>query len=296
MRQLFILFFLCFSATLHATPPDSLGVKIIGNTKYILHEVEEAEGFYGIGRRYNADVKTIQLANPDLEQGLTTGDIVLVPFNAIKQTLPVPVIPANTKTHTVQQKETLFSISRMYKIAVGDLRQWNELAHDTLKIGQVLLLEPGKNTAPDDSPITANTEDTLSLPKPVDTTRTSPRSYVVPSPYQDQFLQIERAIGIGEKYEGLAYAKFTESGVAGWIDEGSIVSDKFLALHSTAPPGTIIKVRNMMNGHIVFVKVVAPLPDNSRDPSIIKITKSAADKLGVLDARFRVDLFYNLKK
>ncbi len=44
--------------------------------------------------------------------------------------------------HTVQQGETLFSISREYDIAVSDLREWNQLDTDNLRTGQVLRLTP----------------------------------------------------------------------------------------------------------------------------------------------------------
>lgn len=46
------------------------------------------------------------------------------------------------RQHTVQQGETLFSISREYDITVGELRMWNNLQSDNLQPGQVLRLEP----------------------------------------------------------------------------------------------------------------------------------------------------------
>lgn len=49
------------------------------------------------------------------------------------------------QTHTVQQGETLFSISRMYDVSVGDLRRWNRLSSDSLSQGQELLVGPPQN-------------------------------------------------------------------------------------------------------------------------------------------------------
>ncbi|REL39242.1 LysM peptidoglycan-binding domain-containing protein [Rhodohalobacter sp. SW132] len=46
------------------------------------------------------------------------------------------------QTHTVQSGETLFSISREYDVAVGDLRRWNDLDSDNLSPGQELLVGP----------------------------------------------------------------------------------------------------------------------------------------------------------
>jgi LysM repeat protein len=54
------------------------------------------------------------------------------------------------QTHTVQQGETLFSISRDYDVTVGDIRRWNRLQSDALSPGQELLVGPPRN---DDSVI-----------------------------------------------------------------------------------------------------------------------------------------------
>ncbi|MEX2435416.1 MAG: LysM peptidoglycan-binding domain-containing protein [Balneolaceae bacterium] len=47
-----------------------------------------------------------------------------------------------SETHTVQQGETLFSISREHDIPVGDLRQWNDLVNDNLQPGMELRITP----------------------------------------------------------------------------------------------------------------------------------------------------------
>jgi LysM repeat protein len=63
---------------------------------------------------------------------------------------PEAMAQAAGQTHTIQQGETLFSISRMYDITVGDLRRWNRLQSDALNQGQELLVGPPLN---DDSVI-----------------------------------------------------------------------------------------------------------------------------------------------
>lgn len=49
------------------------------------------------------------------------------------------------QTHTVEQGETLFSISRAYDVTVGDLRRWNRLQSDALYPKQELLVGPPLN-------------------------------------------------------------------------------------------------------------------------------------------------------
>lgn len=83
-----------------------------------------------------------------------------------------------------------------------------------------------------------------------------------------------------------------ESGLAELI-EGTEGNRKYLAMHRTAPIGTILKVRNEMNNREVFVRVMGKLPDTAvNDKLIIKLSRSAYDRLGAIDPRFRVELTY----
>ncbi|MGI8892798.1 MAG: peptidoglycan-binding protein, partial [Bacteroidia bacterium] len=86
-----------------------------------------------------------------------------------------------------------------------------------------------------------------------------------------------------------------EKGSASWIDDNDINPSKFYALHRSAPTGTIIKVTNRMNNKTVFVKVVGVLPNTGDNSNItIKLSKAAASKLDVIDARFQAELNYTI--
>jgi LysM repeat protein len=63
------------------------------------------------------------------------------------QTQVQPAAPRTTDmasaayiTHTVQTKETLYSIARKYNITVEQLKEWNKMAGYELKIGQELII------------------------------------------------------------------------------------------------------------------------------------------------------------
>ena len=49
---------------------------------------------------------------------------------------------ARTKTlfHTVRRGETLYRISRKYKVSVDDIKEWNNLANNNLTVGQDLVI------------------------------------------------------------------------------------------------------------------------------------------------------------
>jgi len=49
-------------------------------------------------------------------------------------------------THTVKKGETLYSIARTYELNINDLKEWNNLESNTLKIGQQLIIsDPNKD-------------------------------------------------------------------------------------------------------------------------------------------------------
>ena len=83
-----------------------------------------------------------------------------------------------------------------------------------------------------------------------------------------------------------------ESGLAEAI-KGSAKNQKYLGLHRSVPVGTVMRVRNEMNGQEVFVRIIGKLPNTGANKNvIIKISKSAYDSLGAIDARFRVTISY----
>ncbi len=52
----------------------------------------------------------------------------------------VNIADAATTTHTVEKGETLYSISKTYKISVNKLKSWNNLKSDKIKVNQKLTL------------------------------------------------------------------------------------------------------------------------------------------------------------
>ena len=52
----------------------------------------------------------------------------------------VSLVSNTSTTHTVQVKETLFSISKKYGVSIEKLMQWNNLASYELRTGQELII------------------------------------------------------------------------------------------------------------------------------------------------------------
>jgi rare lipoprotein A (peptidoglycan hydrolase) len=85
--------------------------------------------------------------------------------------------------------------------------------------------------------------------------------------------------------------RVTESGMGAPIDKSA--TDKYLALHKTAPVGTIMQVKNAGNGQSVYVRVIGKLPDTGENNSIlVRLSPRAMQKLGTADSKFRVETSY----
>ncbi|MEX0636680.1 MAG: LysM domain-containing protein, partial [Ferruginibacter sp.] len=44
------------------------------------------------------------------------------------------------KIHEVQPKEGLYSIAKKYNLSIEEIKQWNQLTSDDLKVGQHLII------------------------------------------------------------------------------------------------------------------------------------------------------------
>ena len=70
-----------------------------------------------------------------------------IPSNA-----PVDI---NAATHTVVRGDTVYNIAKRYQITQDNLRAWNNIADNTISVGQVLRVKPAGYTAPAGSAATS---------------------------------------------------------------------------------------------------------------------------------------------
>ena len=81
-----------------------------------------------------------------------------------------------------------------------------------------------------------------------------------------------------------------ETGMAELIDVPDN-SGKYLALHKSAPIGTLVLVKNLANGQSIWVKVIGRLP-NTDSKLIIKLSPKAFERLNAVDKRIRAEISY----
>ncbi len=107
-------------------------VKIIPSTS--THTVLAQETKYGIATKYGLTVAELEKLNPQIVAGLNIGTtLVLKPGFVVKKTTPTAL-----SSYEVKPKETLYSLSKKFDIAQGELISLNPDLQDGLKIGMLL--------------------------------------------------------------------------------------------------------------------------------------------------------------
>lgn len=263
-----------------ATPLDSIGVKYENGKKIVIHQLEAKETYFGLSRHYGISVKQIIAANGN--KALKVGDTVHIPMDldgsvtaattpvGATQSLPAqpPVLAQGEYTaYKVGKGETLFTISKRFIISVESIRRANGLTGDSLTVDQILKI-PNKE-----------------LPPPPPKINEIMLSDTVNRDSEEKNVEIPaNRYGIRE---------MTEKGVGVWIDDLNQEGGSMLALHKTAPIGTVIKITNPMTNRTTFAKVVGKFSDSAETQNaIVVISKSAASLIGVLDRRFQVEIAY----
>jgi peptidoglycan endopeptidase LytE len=118
--------------------------------KYIKHSISKGENLTIIAKKYGIKPQDIERANPNAPKTLKLNSVLLIPNtnqkSAVKTTEVIASVVPDAETHKILAKETLWGISKKYKISVEDLKKANPfLETEGLKVGQEICIVP--NTA-----------------------------------------------------------------------------------------------------------------------------------------------------
>lgn len=288
------------------TPADSIGQEIRGGQRFVKHRVAPGETLTALTRRYRVTLAQLLEANPQVKNGLGVGQIVFVPrpMAAGRTAAAAARTPTATSSspaagsvparYTVAKGETLFGIARKFQLTPDEIIRLNKLpAGGAVRVGQQLILTSTESTATATKTATVRPAEVESVP--------AVTSAKTPAPAPDKPAQIatvtERPDEREEKESRTptraseVLARVVENGLGAPIEKS--VTDKYLALHKTAPVGTIMQVKNTGNGLSVYVRVIGKLPDTGENNDIlVRLSPRAVQKLGTADARFRVETNY----
>jgi len=282
---LILAFILGLSSSLQATTLDSLGLKKENNKTFLLFKVGPKQSLFSILKRYNLSLTEFKSVNTEIEIPVKTGEIIYIPLHYLEESNPAPKVaeekapetPAKAaEIHIVAPKQGLLSVANMHKVTMAELRKWNNLTSDRLQEGQRLIVS-------DPAGSTTIAVDKASL-LPAKTTNAVAPTAAAPAPVADAPTKEKGPEDIKKKIE---------TGIAELIDVPDN-SGKFLALHRTAPIGTLVLVKNLTNNQSIWVKVIGRLPGGD-SKVIIKLSPKAFEKLNAVDKRVRAEISYLLQ-
>ena len=273
---LFVLLSVGFTSAF-GSPIDSLGLKKENNKTYIVYKVENKQPLYSILKHFNLSLTEFKQINPEVNIPINAGEIIFIPIHYLDEATNALIAPAKplekvvvkkqeevkpieSDIHIVSAKQSLLTIANLHKITMADIRKWNNLTSDVLKEGQRLLVEAPKNLVIDKSTLLGSKNDK----------------------------GIEELKSDSKESDGLK--KTIETGIAELIEVPDN-SGKYLALHKSAPIGTLVLVKNLANNQSIWVKVIGRLP-NSDGKLIIKLSPKAFERLNAVDKRIRAEISY----
>lgn len=300
----FVLSSIAFPSFSTEVAKDSVGFKKEGGKSYVLFKVEPKQTLFSIVKRYGGSVAEFKTANPGISESVNVGQTIKIPYKG----LPVASVPKYTPTappvttaitppveavkmvsHVVESGQGLYAVATKYKVTMADLRKWNNLMTDQLSAGQVLIVDSreyerakksgdlpakGEVVKVEDTNMGSNTGGNVVVQKPVEEPTNG---------------DLKTSSETSKTSSG--YRKTVETGLAELIDVED-KSGKYLALHRSAPVGTLVNVKNSANGQSIWVKVIGKLPDIGSDRVIIKLSPRAFEKLNPADKRIRAEISY----
>lgn len=216
-----------------------------------------------------------------------------------------PVVSGNSGIHVVEPGQTLYSLAVRYNVPQANLRKWNSLSTDNVLIGQALIVSERAYTArqPANAPKTEPAKPAAkpTTPKPAPPRIDKPEK-PAPTPVTDRERTSPPATTSATEPKVIRAGdtaplptqgrRISDLGLAEAI-EGNDDSGKYLALHRSAPIGTLVQVRNDVNNQSIWVKVIGRLPDTGvNDRILIKLSARAFAKLSPTDRRFRTEVSY----
>ncbi|MFY7899670.1 MAG: LysM peptidoglycan-binding domain-containing protein [Chitinophagaceae bacterium] len=290
-----------------------------------VHTIKSGETLSAIAAKYGTNVGDIMRLNGmNAKSLLSIGEKIKIPTKKtdnkviVKNTAPeknttVPstVENANPKTHTVQQGETLYKLSKQYNISIAQLQQWNNMSDLNVKIGQVLFLSPNnsglesqKATVETTKPVVKNetvvTPTTEVKSATVETVKEVPlikeKEVVVVNPEKDVIAESAKNAQtegfFANYYDFKAKNKNTLTGeasilktVSGWTDK------KYYVLMNDIAQGTIVRIT--ANNKSICAKVLGGLPDIKEDVGLLlRLSNAAVAELGIEEAKFTVLVNY----
>lgn len=148
---------------------------------FIYHRVKKGQTLYSLSKKYEVSQEDIIACNPNIRYGINIDQILKIPTSKdAVETVKISVREMVNDTvkildqyfyHTVEKKETIYSLTRLYEINEDILLKYNPTVSEGLKAGMVLKIPKIQNV--ESSSVLIKDDDKLS-----DTSLYSKRSLI----------------------------------------------------------------------------------------------------------------------
>ncbi|MDX2189740.1 MAG: LysM peptidoglycan-binding domain-containing protein [Bacteroidota bacterium] len=246
-----LLFIIAFNWDCKATITDSVGVIEQKGSFFIVYKIEK-ETIYSISRKYNVSVKLLTETNPEIEKGVKIGQKILIPIVKSSNN-----DNTNYVYHTVESGQTLYAISKKYNVVSDDIKYWNKLPGNDLKVGSRIIVSIKKETKAI-AELSVQKVDPIKTENPKVENEPTKQPTIEPVS-SDTEIKVEK--GNVQLYENADGDRF------------------YYALHRTAQIGSIIRITNPVNEVKIFARVVGKMPSETDKSVVISLTKIALEKL-----------------
>ncbi len=150
------------------------------------HTVAPEENVYRIAQKYDISVESIYKYNPDAKNGVQVGSKLVIPVQG-ESSETSGETDVSFKSHRVEKKETLYSLSKQYDVSIDEIKKYNkQLYSKELQNGEIIQI-----------PVIAKSE-TQSV-RPVQKAQ-SPKSTQISKTREHIILPKETKFGIARKY------------------------------------------------------------------------------------------------
>lgn len=268
----------------------STNAPTIGKTPLnnITHIVKAGETAYSIAKMYAISIDLLNKTN-----NLSNGNL------QIGQSL---VIPGSKGTTTIIKQENI----KIAEVDTKDVKNTNDSKSTSAAVvhsdEDIDITDPTMNKL-DKGATTIKTDNTVVVPTKTNTIKTDAENKMT-TDYKSESASYNFSLiankPLTEQFNtyatNTALVKKNNKGVASYMQDAS-ETPTYIALYNGSPIGSIVKVKNLMNGRIIYVKIVGKLPDLDKNKDLnIKVSESAAKALGVVDEKFLNEIEYYIAK
>ncbi len=130
----------------------------------VSHTVAQGQTLYSISKLYNTTVDEIIKFNPGSAEKLSIGQKLIIPRNSNSKAKE----DKNVKTHTIQQGETLYRLSKMYNVTTDELCAANPgLSINNFRTGETIIIPVKGNATKESATPVAPRQSSYEEKKPV---------------------------------------------------------------------------------------------------------------------------------